>query len=496
MRAAAVLSLCLQLIFFAALIVAGWLAARGSLPADRRHWAALAGFTLGSGLFFFLALFTLLLAAKVEWVQPATFALPCTLTLAISSRLAMRSWSPVTRAEGIALSVSVGGTALALVAWRIWPVASIWHDAIELIGVGEILAANQIFDGHELVSGRPLYYGVFHAMSSRLGMSYFWGLPVTVSVNACVFFIAAANEATMRLGLTQKKRVLLIASCVAFALSSDMMRGQIVLHHVHFITANALMLFSTLALFALWDSQESGAILAVSCAAPLGFMRVEGCIMLLLQVFLLLVYLRPSPRAFRAILTIAGLSVAAVGFLVYTLLPPEAGTLNTHFLFGVLGTGTIFAAAAPRRLVVWLFHDNGPRLASAILLVGGVCVLAGAVLDGEKMWPSLFAVAMNFVKWGLWGSIWWVIFLVAAFISALNRRSFKGARWMADSVLFYFLATIVVGYVRDGSYRIGAMDSANRMSFHIIPTTLLLILCWVAWIGRDDTTRHDLESSQ
>ncbi|MDJ0962460.1 MAG: hypothetical protein QNJ88_17565 [Acidimicrobiia bacterium] len=104
----------------------------------------------------------------------------------------------------------------------------------------------------------------------------------------------------------------------------------------------------------------------------------------------------------------------------------------------------------------------------------GVSVIA----EPDILRASLSAFGANIAVEGLWGTTWWVLALLLGTAWVMTRS--VESTLLLVPIPTFLLAVFAFAYLRDGAYRVGTGDSANRMLTHIILVAALAILAAVA----------------
>lgn len=143
-------------------------------------------------------------------------------------------------------------------------------------------------------------------------------------------------------------------------------------------------------------------------------------------------------------------------------------------VIGMFCFGVVLFIAAPL-----LFSSAFDRISGHILSLTEIALwttlLVATIIDPEMFSISVFATIENIIMGkGLWG--YSLIVLGVLFIGVLILLK------SSDQIFFRFPVTtflplgLLLAFLRGTPYRIGAIDSLNRMFLHILPITILFIV--------------------
>lgn len=160
------------------------------------------------------------------------------------------------------------------------------------------------------------------------------------------------------------------------------------------------------------------------------------------------------------------------------------GFLLLKFLFAdqsppLAVTGMLCFGAALFIAVPFLFSSLFDRISGHILplteIALWVLLLVATMIDPEMFSISVFATIENIIMGkGLWG--YSLIILGFLFIGVLVLSKSSDQIFLRFPVTTFIPLGLLLAFLRDTPYRIGAFDSLNRMFLHILPIAILFIV--------------------
>jgi hypothetical protein len=303
-----------------------------------------------------------------------------------------------------------------------------------------------------------------HSMYGVTARDFLYSLPLILGLSFAAMFALTLWHGLDAVGAASRRRSALVALVTA-ALFTVSTAGWNFLH-LHTNLGSAVYLFGYVALFWVAEVKSDPAYLppAFICLTGFALHRTETPLVALL---FLAVTVTQSELPRRAITGWLALFTVVVGFW------------HERLAEHVSGRGFI---TPTRGRMVWallvLFFlwwcASGTRLVRRIdrwvpALVVGVCALAliGAFATRpDHMLRSIQHWAINLTELPLWGHSWFFIPLLILLGLAVRPPPFRVP--FAVGLPAYFAFVLLLAYFRI-PYRVGQSDSANRMTFHVVP---------------------------
>ena len=138
-------------------------------------------------------------------------------------------------------------------------------------------------------------------------------------------------------------------------------------------------------------------------------------------------------------------------------------------LLAVVGAATLTLLGAIRRT-----REVASRLDQVMLLgLAGMLVLF-TISDPEVLITSMEATFLNITGNGLWMGTWPA--LLALFPVALLVHRVDASRLWTTPIIGFGILFLILPLVREGTWRVGAGDSGNRMLAHIVAVVVVFVV--------------------
>jgi hypothetical protein len=330
-----------------------------------------------------------------------------------------------------------------------------------------------------MLQKRNLSTAVLHTLGSLDGQPYAASAtPVVVAAGFATMAVAVWTALTGK-GQSRGRVALLTALAVAFALSSNR-----ALYDAFYVNSHGLVMaaFLVVVVGGFLAPQSGGWLLAASIAAAVIVpARPEGII--LVSLGLLPVLTHPGIKPLERVLVTMPTSLTSIlwfGVGLWSRAPGERSLDPTDPAVGglLIGIGLVLVSvlAGKPRLSRWM------RPTPWVAVVGMTGLLAQRYRrDPEILLEAVGATAQNLAGEGLWGVSWIVLGLLVA--GAVFSEGFENDRFFVIPIAGFGVMFWLLVYLREGTYRVGAGDSGNRILAHVF----LVAVAYVAIAaGRTD----------
>jgi hypothetical protein len=439
----------------------------------------------GCSYYAILLFFILVIQGFTGWSINVSFLLLTLLSLALISFFLSRyryiynelnhyDWARLLFWAGI---IVIGG-----IFFSYFNFAATSNDSHCYIQLGEGLAlagfkADGRFVSEGLLSSRPVFYSMFHALSRTFQIDYLWiFLP---AYSAFFVFSFAWLIKDMVSSITGSIRLSLIFSFVAALLivSSSFMIFNFYYINNHMFTGIHFTMFFLLAWRGLYFKSDKLVILATILLLPTVLMRFENILFVLIFAILLASFL-PAGKTVRVIFSLSGICVAVISFLYFINLSGGGSGFISAAKMLQTGLAGILFAFLGSLIGRWNWSTNfweriRTHVPYAILLAGVLVVARSFLFDFDTAGLSIPIMFYNMLDTNIWNHFWYlIIFLTILFWIIPDYTEYKYQLFLTGGILIFILFTIELSHLRDNPYRMGAGDSANRMMVHILPVIL------------------------
>lgn len=468
---------------------AGWLATRA---VDHRPGMALA-LALPLGTAVYVAVMLALFVTGLGIARPL-IGLTATAGIATGLRIARSPTAPVTRAR---LLIAVGA-ATALVAVLTAALAtggfvSVSADSFRYLTVAGVLdlSGDASLASAFLFESRGLAVGALHALSADAA-----GFLAVLSPLFAIAILATLWAALHRAGHAHPRgvvRAVALAAVLLLAVNERFLFHSLYIS-AHLFVAGWVLILQLRTFDATGRSSarpQLDLLLDMCLVAALVTARPEGA--LLAALVLVPPVLDPGVASGRRTRLLVALGVPILvwhGGALAGLRLVRGESLPLSVLGMVsLGLAALVGAAVASRLRPDLIPTRS-LLWTHLAVWGALGVLAAR--DPGILYYSVRATWRNVLFDGGWGSS--LLLLAVLLAAALALVTFPGDRHLAFTLFTFVPLSLVLAYLRGGSYRIGPGDSLNRMLLHVLPIAVLTI--GLSAFGRlRRSPRHEIPAS-
>jgi len=351
-----------------------------------------------------------------------------------------------------------------------------------------LLGGKYITSSFEMPDRFLAMYGIFQyilmASGSIFGFAYLYALFPLMILSLSLIFCENAYSFFLEKKLRIDERLIYSLIIILFPLS-----GFLVSLGAFYISSNISTAFFTFfSLFGIWKRLESGerfwTLFSASTLLSMGLMRVEGCLFILINIFIF-ISLSRVPHKERMFYSVGVLVPISLWFLKLAIILKNYNVPHSNYLYSsdrlklilliyllILVYVFLFQTKLPQKLV-----ENIPVIMLYALTFGWIYLVFTIALrtrDSLMIIKKYAYLIFNILRDASWGITWialGILFLLALF---LKRIKF-------ESVFLYYIFSFMLLYnsvhiFRKG-WRIGWDDSGNRMLFH-----LLFILCFYVFL--------------
>jgi len=438
------------------------------------NWASPAiGFILGTGLMIILG------SVQVITQQPTSSV--ATLLLTIFIPMALWAWC---FRKGLAVSFRIlpaflflTGTSIGVSALRTLSLFNLTPDSYRYAQVGALFESGKIASAQPyLLLNRMLAVPLMHAPANLNSDFYLCSITPLLAL-ATVLSLAWFCQK----GLKTKKSNHLLSFALPPVAALLLLTNQFFVYNAFYV--NGHLLYAALLMLICGSSwlyarnadvpkNALNVILFFSTPA-LVLTRPEAALHASLA--LMPVFVSNKFHLRQKSFLLATLSTSIViwnGFLLSEYLasdqsPPLAVT-------GMLCFGAVLFIAVPFLFSSVVDRISGHILSSTEIALWAILLVA-TMIDPEMFSMSIFATIENIIMGkGLWGYSLIVLGVLFIGVLVLSKSS--------DQIFFRFPVTtfvplgLLLAFLRGAPYRIGAIDSLNRMFLHILPITILFIV--------------------
>lgn len=346
-------------------------------------------------------------------------------------------------------------------------------DSLQYIAIADMIAEPGGFDEipGSMLAKRNLSTSVLHTLGSLDGQPYA-ASATPVMVAAGFATMAVAVWTALGGGEADRGRVaLLTVLSVLFALSSNR-----ALYDAFYVNSHGLVMscFLVVVVGGFLSPTRGGWLLAVSIAAAVIVpARPEGII--LVSLGLLPVLTQPDLTALERVLVTMPTSLTAVlwfGAGLWSRTPGERAFDPTDpSVAGLLiGIGLVLVATLAGRPRLFKWVKPAPWVAVGVMTA---LLALGYRREPELLLEGVSATAQNLAGEGMWAVSWIVLGLLVA--GALFSEGFENDRFFIIPIAGFGVMFWLLIYLREGSYRVGAGDSGNRILAHVFLVTVAYV---------------------
>ena len=333
------------------------------------------------------------------------------------------------------------------------------------IGLGNYGASRMVFS-----KWGPLV-PFMHSITKLLDQKLYWQYQPVLSLNlvAIVFY-------TVYTIMREQKSIL--QSCVAATvLVSLMALSNNFVYHTFYIHVNIISaLYMYLFVFALFKMQQQPGrayeLLAQLSLIAFSLLRIEAPLFTI--VILLVASFWQGWSYVNRLKLIVPFVVLFVAWYarVYFILPEDSDLLTKELAIAVIavlvGFGMFTVVSGLKTL-----DPIVKRTPVLTLIVLTLVSIIFTIIKPAHMLTSLYSIVRNILVNGEWGLTWYVIFFLAIELYFARRDAIE-CHWMFMVLVTYSLLVYNLGYFRE-PYRIGQIDSANRLVLQALPVVLLYL---------------------
>jgi len=435
-----------------------------NLASGLRRQPALAcalAFPIGLAATVMVALLLLLAGIPYNaWTLAAGVVIPTALPVVVSRP----------RLDGAALRLVAAWTAgfgLITLGLSHWNLSLMNWDSHRIVLLGGVLGHDGALEPRMLSELHS--WGVFQIVAQSLSeftrRDYLYSLQPVFGASFLSAFVVALWHATGRLGASGWRRTAGVALATT-ALASI----YVFAHHLFFIHSNlgtAVYLFGFIVLYWLAELDEDPSTLPIAflCLLAVAIHRIETPVVALIALVATTMTTDLPRRAITPSLAVFTVLVCGWYVLLASYVSPDSLFLTP--------ARCVELAAGVAGFFGWWMISRGPRLQAfnrrVPLLVSAAIVLALAAAFATKpdhMLISLGHWMGNLVTLPHWGYSWYGI--VAAVVLALFTPPPPRYRVFTLTIWLSLAYTLLLVYARL-PYRIAILDSANRMTIHVLP---------------------------
>lgn len=473
--------LMLFMFFLGWAITAPWL-----IPVGQRKVVPFTALITGCSIYAAILLFMLIIQVFAGWSISITFILSILFALGLMGIVLKKSELSYKELSYYDFSGTIFWITLIVVGgffFSHFNFAATTNDSHRYIQLGEGLALTGFnMDGRfiteDLLSDRPAFYSIFHALSRSFQVDYLWIFLPAYSAFFLISFSWMIRDMIKSISGNNRQSNFFSLFAVLLVVSSSFMVFNFYYINNHMFTAVHFTLFFLLAWKGLNDKSDRLLILATIILLPSLLMRFENILFVLIFATLLASFI-PAGRTVRSIFYLSGLSAAFVSLLyLYTLTGGGSGFISSERMVqtGLLGLAFSFSGLLIGR---WDWSANawnkGRTYIPYIMLISGVLAVSRSfIFDFDTAGISIPIVLYNMLDTNIWNHFWYLIIFLAIFFWIIPvNKNYDYQLFITTGILIFILFTIELSHLRDGVYRIGAGDSANRMIVHIVPTIVV-----------------------
>ncbi len=383
---------------------------------------------------------------------------------------------------------TLGFTAAAALA-SAWNLAQMNYDSHQMVLLAGVIGRDGQLEARTLLELQS--WGVFQVVAQSLttfiGQDFLYGLQPIFGLSFLPVFALTLWRATGLLGVEGRLRTATVILTTTALFSSYMFAHHFVFIHTNLGTAVYLFIYVVLSWLAELEGDPFPLPIAFLCLIALALHRLEAPGMALLALVPALATTRLPRRAITPLL--ATFTVLIVGWYIEL-----AAHVPADGLF-LTPTRCVLVAAGVTAFFGWWMLADRVRLPALRrhfeLLVASGFVLGlvlAFVAKPAHMIKSAAAWGKNLFRLKHWGWTWYV--LIPAALASLplapppRHRAFSFTIWLA---LVY---TMLLALPRI-PYRYALLDSANRMTIHILPLLFFyLALKAVPYMKRQPVELH------
>lgn len=436
----------------------------------------------GCSLYALFLFFMLVIQGFAGWSINITFMLTTALSLALIAIILNKYnfiYKELSFYDYVSILLWAGIIILGGMFFSHFNYAAISNDSHRYIQLGEGLAligfnADGRFVSEGLLSWRPIFYSMFHALSRPFQIDYLWIFLPAYSGFFVITFSWLIKDMISSISKSIWKPILFSLIAALFIISSSFIIFNFYYINNHIYTGIHFTLFFLLAWRGLYNKVDRLLILATIILLPTVLMRFENILFILIFATLLASFI-PAGRTVRAIFYLPGINSAAVSFLYFfTLSDGGSGfiTPGRMLLTGLLG---VLFAVAGSIIGRWQWSTSTwervrTYIPHAIVLIGALVVCRSFIFHFDTSGLSIPIMLYNMLDTGIWNHFWYlIIFLVILFWIIPDYKEYRYQLFITSGNLIFLFFTIELSHLRGAPYRMGAGDSANRMMVHIVP---------------------------
>lgn len=364
-------------------------------------------------------------------------------------------------------------------------------DSLGYLVSGSLLESGKVdlIGAHNAVK-RFSSIAILHAPANGQGELYLRALGPVIGLStlgALFWFISTGLERS----LPRKEAITFaIAGCLLL-LTNNRFVWHVFYINGHLITAAFMLVAVASGWLAALKPSSSKQLLCLQALAAAGLVwsRPEGALMAALALLPTLLSGRVSWRWRAGILIVFGLAVLLQqGFIAMRTWPRIPSSAEQ-----LLGLGVLAVVLSPL-LSLRALEVHGKYLLPAVEASLWIALLAFAIYRPEVLEVSAIATFVNaFLGAGGWGAslaVLGILGLVVLVLPSAPDRVFLRFPLTTFIPLAFLLA-----YLREGAYRVNAVDSLNRMLIHIVPLAILFVVsaaassAWAQRLGRGESHR-------
>jgi hypothetical protein len=395
--------------------------------------------------------------------------------LAVAAAVAAVWWRPVRldRATIGLIAASTAGFAAVSAALSYYNLSAMSFDSHHIVMLGRIIGNDHALEGRTLAELQS--WGVFQVVAQSFMaftlQDYLYSLQPVFGAAFLPVFALSLWHAVGRLGATGWVRGASVALITVALFTLYVFLIHLVFIHTNLGTAVYLFSFVVLFWLAELDQDPSGLPLAFLCLLSLALQRLETPVVALIALIATALTTDLPRRTITPLLAVFTAIVSGWYFQLAFHLEPRNPFLTPR-------RSVILSVVVAGFFVWWLLSTTTwirrinlhmHQIASGVFLAALGFAFATAP---EHMATSVESWWINLTQLPHWGYAWWG--LGAALAVGLlippppRHRAFTLTIWLS---LAYWL---FLAYARE-PYRVALLDSANRMTIHIVPLFLFYL---------------------
>ena len=394
------------------------------------------------------------------------------------SRLVERRWPPL-RTVLTAMGIAAAGAVVVSFVLQAAHLTRLTPDSMEYLTMAGSLERFGVLASFapELLLKRQFTTGALQAIGVVTGLGYSPTPVFLVTASGLATTTWLGNRILGHFHVPARWRWAIAGSATLLLITTNRVAYNLFYINGHGTFAGFLLIAVGFAWYGVTTERWSMLALSALGFAALVPLRADGAAVAV--IFLIPIVTAASvPIRGRWMLTVPLIVTTVVwyGMVLFPYLPGDeyrpTGTAGAYLLvaLGLIPLMLTTQLPATRSVVKWIPW--------AVFGTLGAFVVWSAHDDFPSLIKTLGATGMNIGAYGLWVAFWWVAPLLVAV--AVTVVVVPNQRFFIPGLLTFPVALVAFAYLRDGPYRAGTGDSANRMLMHIV---FVLVLYLIAAAG-------------